>query len=76
MNIWVHVCIDYNPLIKACVVFLCNRSFCPKLLVIYCTYLELCASSYVAYVFCTCIKYEIEAFIWSNGHISNYEIFY
>ena len=51
MNIYVHVCIDYNPLIKACVIFLCNRSFCPKLLVIYCTYLELCGSLVTLHMF-------------------------
>ena len=80
--IWNFILLYFLPItpqscVVECVIFLFNSSFCPELVtnLLYLSW-AVCRPSYVAHDSCTCIKYEIKAFIWSNGHISNYEIFY
>ena len=59
--------ITLQSCVVVCVIFLFNSSFCPELVtnLLYLSW-AVCRPSYVAHDFCTCIKYETEAFIWGK----------
>ena len=70
--IWNFILLYFLPItpqscVVECVIFLFNSSFCPELVtnLLYLSW-AVCRPSYVAHDFCTCIKYETEAFIWGK----------